>query len=227
MKIIVTAGPTREFIDPVRYLSNPATGRLGYLVAAAALRRGHRVVLISGPTHLKPPAGAEVVQVISAVEMERSVVRHFPAANALVMTAAVSDWRPARTLRKKIKMKKPWSLRLVPNPDILHKVSQIKRSGQIIIGFALETEARKRYALTKMKAKKMDLVIADSPGYFGQENSASPVLAISAHGEELDLTGISKNRLACFLIRFLENHHKRGANNLGQLAWKLGSVKKV
>lgn len=120
MHLLVTAGPTREYLDDVRYLSNASSGRMGYAVAAAARSRGHRVTLVSGPVELSPPRGVRVIQVTSAREMEHATIREFRKADALVMTAAVSDYRPASRVTGKIKKgRAAWTLRLVRTPDIL------------------------------------------------------------------------------------------------------------
>jgi len=218
MTVLITAGPTREFIDPVRYLSNPATGRLGYLIARRALRKGHRVILVSGPTCLKVPKGLTYIPVTTARQMQQCILQYLPQADALVMTAAVSDWRPACTRRKKIKRKRAWELPLIPNPDILKSVKKRKRPGQLVVGFALETDAPKKHGLRKLKEKGMDLIVVDSPEFFGKENPQSPVLAISATGETVGWQGISKEKLASFIVSFLEQMQPGRKNLLSCLA---------
>ena len=135
MKIVVTAGPTREFLDPVRFLSNPSTGKMGFAVAGAAARRGHDVVLVAGPVSLKTPRGVRRVDVVSARDMMRETARAAEGADALVATAAVADWRPAACARAKLKNRemKP-VLRLVRNPDVLKSVKC-----PVKVGFAAET----------------------------------------------------------------------------------------
>ncbi|MCM8757147.1 MAG: phosphopantothenoylcysteine decarboxylase [Candidatus Omnitrophica bacterium] len=204
MNILVTAGPTREFLDPVRFLSNPATGYLGYEVARQAIWRGHRVTLISGPTFLSAPPKAKCVKVVSALEMRQAVRCHFPLNDALVMTAAVTDWRPARREKTKIKRKSGWKLTLVANPDILGEIKSKKRDDQVIIGFALETEQLGQRGLKKLQTKGMDLVIVDTPDYFGVYPEKGPVMAITADGEQNNLTGINKPALASFIVDYLE-----------------------
>jgi len=146
MKILITAGPTRENLDPVRFISNPSTGKMGYLIAQEGKKRGYKIILITGPTHLKPPDGIKVVKVISAEEMKEAVLKYFPECDALIMAAAVSDWKPQIKYRKKLKRKKEWNLKLIPNPDILKEVSKIKKENQIVIGFTLWF-----YAINKIK----------------------------------------------------------------------------
>src|SRR5690348_540676 len=135
--VLITAGPTREKIDPVRYLTNRSSGRMGYALAEAALRRGARVLLVSGPTSINPPGGAELTRVESAEEMRNAVVKFFPEATILIKTAAVSDYRPRVAAEQKIKRKDSISLELMPTADILAEVARQKTS-QLIVGFAAE-----------------------------------------------------------------------------------------
>ena len=137
--VLITAGPTREKIDPVRYLTNRSSGRMGYALAEAALRRGARVLLVSGPTALTPPGAAEVTRVESAEEMRQAVLKLLPEATIVIKTAAVADYRPKTVAAQKIKRKGAMSLELEPTTDILAKLARSKQS-QIIVGFAAETE---------------------------------------------------------------------------------------
>ena len=162
MRLLVSAGPTREFVDPVRFLSNRSTGKMGYAVARAAVEAGHEVVLVSGPVSLKPPPGlAAFVPVVSARDMLAALRRAVAAADALVMTAAVADFRPARVSRRKIhKGAMPDSIRLVPNPDILATLAR-RKGRRVFIGFAAETERAVAGAAQKLRAKGLDLVVAN------------------------------------------------------------------
>src|SRR3977135_2936456 len=137
--VLVTAGPTREKIDPVRYLTNRSSGRMGYALAEAALRRGGRVLLVSGPTSLTPPAAAEITRVESAEEMRDAVLRLLPQATIVIKTAAVSDYRPKAAAGQKIKRKGPMTLELEPTTDILAELARHK-SPRVMVGFAAETE---------------------------------------------------------------------------------------
>src|SRR5947207_2927631 len=137
--VLITAGPTREKIDPVRYLTNRSSGRMGYALAEAALRRGARVLLVSGPTSLNPPGAAEVTRVDSTEEMRDAVLKLLPQATVIIKTAAVSDYRPKAAAGQKIKRKGPMTLELEATPDILRELSS-RKSAQIVIGFAAETE---------------------------------------------------------------------------------------
>lgn len=162
MRLLVSAGPTREFVDPVRFLSNRSTGKMGYAVARAAVEAGHEVVLVSGPVSLEPPPGlAAFVPVVSARDMLAALRRAVAAADALVMTAAVADFRPARVSRRKIhKGAMPEFLRLVPNPDILATLTR-RKGRRVFIGFAAETERAVAGAARKLRAKGLDLVVAN------------------------------------------------------------------
>lgn len=158
--ILVTAGPTREKIDPVRFISNYSTGTFGYEIANEAVRRGHKVILVSGPTALARPRGVKVVQVESAAEMLDAVRKHSRRADCIIMAAAVSDWRPRTIAGSKIKRSRPVRvLELVENPDILSEIGKGKSS--ILVGFALETEALEKNAAAKLKKKNLDLIVAN------------------------------------------------------------------
>jgi len=158
--ILITAGPTRERIDPVRYLTNRSSGRMGYALAEAALRRGARVLLVSGPTELIPPAAAEVARVESAEQMHEAVLRLLPRATAVVKAAAVSDYRPKTAASQKIKRMGPTTLDLVPTTDILKDLSRQKES-QVIIGFAAETENVLENARQKLVSKNLDAIVVN------------------------------------------------------------------
>ena len=170
MKFLVTAGPTREFIDPVRFLSNPSTGRMGFAVARAARAAGHEVVLVAGPVSLKTPKGVRRIDVVSARDMLAAVERED--FDCLVSTAAVADWRPARMAASKLKKREmSGTLRLVRNPDILKTVAhgragRRQRAGSavrrpILIGFAAETGEPTAEAARKCREKGLDLVVAN------------------------------------------------------------------
>lgn len=159
-KILITAGPTREYIDPTRFISNPSSAKMGYLVAHEAKKRGLDVILISGPTLLKPPP-VKIHRVISALEMHRAVKKYFRSCDVLVMSAAVSDFRPKTFSKKKIKKDRiSLTLSLVRNPDILEWAGKNKKS-RVLIGFAAETSAVLHHAALKLKKKNLDLMIAN------------------------------------------------------------------
>jgi phosphopantothenoylcysteine decarboxylase/phosphopantothenate--cysteine ligase len=158
--VLVTAGPTREKIDPARYLTNRSSGRMGYAVAEAALRRGARVLLVSGPTSLTPPGAAEVTRVESAEQMRDAVLNLFSHATIVVKTAAVSDYRAKSISGQKLKRKGPMVLELEPTADILKEISSRKQS-QIIVGFAAETENVLENARQKLASKQLDAIVVN------------------------------------------------------------------
>lgn len=205
MKILISAGPTREYLDPVRFISNPSTGRMGYLIAHECLKKGHSVTLVSGPTHLAPPAGARLIKVESAEEMKAAILKSFPDSDVLIMSAAVSDWRPAKKSSGKIKRKKSWNLKFVPNPDILKAAGKIKKKHQKAVGFALETSDILKNAGKKLKEKKLDLIIADTPDFFGDEKKNAKVFFIHKDGTTEKFSGITKEETARKLVSLLGN----------------------
>jgi phosphopantothenoylcysteine decarboxylase / phosphopantothenate---cysteine ligase len=158
--VLITAGPTREKIDPVRYLTNRSSGRMGYAVAEAALRRGARVLLVTGPTSITPPGAAEVRRIESAEEMRDAVLELLPQATVVIKTAAVSDFRPKSSAGQKIKHKGPMTLELESTPDILKEL-EAKRSSQVIVGFAAETENVLENARQKLLSKHLDAIVVN------------------------------------------------------------------
>ena len=158
--VLITAGPTREKIDPVRYLTNRSSGRMGYALAEAALRRGARVLLVSGPTSLTPPGAAEVTQVESTEEMRDAVLKLLPESSVVIKTAAVSDYRPKATAGQKIKRKAPMILELEATPDILKELA-LKKGAQIVVGFAAETENVLENARQKLVSKNLDAIVVN------------------------------------------------------------------
>ncbi len=158
--VLITAGPTREKIDPVRYLTNRSSGRMGYALAEAALRRGARVLLVSGPTALTPPGAAEVTRVESAEQMRQAVLELLPEASIVIKTAAVSDYRPKAAAAQKIKRSGPLSLELEPTTDILAEIARHKQS-QIIVGFAAETQNALENARKKLGSKSLDAIVVN------------------------------------------------------------------
>ena len=195
MKLVVTAGPTREHLDPVRFLSNPSTGKMGFAVAAEAARRGLEVVLVAGPVALRTPKGVERVDVVSARDMMRETARAAKGAGALVATAAVADWRPAHCSRTKLKKREMGGvLRLVRNPDVLKSVRV-----PLKVGFAAETggdvvaEARR-----KCREKHLAFVVAndvtEKGAGFGTDTNR--VAFVFPGGEVRRLPLMSKRRVA-------------------------------
>ncbi len=156
MRILVTSGPTREYIDDVRYISNASSGKMGYCLAEAARHRGHKVTLISGPVDIKPPRGVKTINVISAHDMLKQTLKYFKNCDCLIMAAAVSDYTPALKIKGKMKKGKTvMMLRLVKTPDILTEVAKKKKQGQVVIGFALEADFNMDCALDKLNKKNL------------------------------------------------------------------------
>ena len=158
--VLITAGPTREPIDPVRYIGNRSSGRMGYALAEAALRRGARVVLVSGPTALKPPGAAEVVAVETAEEMRQALLSRLGDATIVIKAAAVADYKPKQRSEQKIKRKGALSLELEPTSDILAEVAS-KRASQLVVGFAAETENVLENARRKLASKSLDAIVVN------------------------------------------------------------------
>jgi phosphopantothenoylcysteine decarboxylase / phosphopantothenate---cysteine ligase len=202
MRVVVTAGPTREKIDPVRFISNYSTGTFGYEIAREAKRRGCDVVLVSGPSALVRPSGVKFISVESAGDMLKAVGRESAGADCVIMAAAVSDWRVGTISKRKIKKGTgPKFLRLVPNTDILKKLGEHK-AGRMLVGFALETEDLVRNAARKLKEKHLDLVIANrlggSAGIFG--GSKTDITIIDRHGTAASYRGRTKRELAGIIL---------------------------
>jgi phosphopantothenoylcysteine decarboxylase/phosphopantothenate--cysteine ligase len=177
VRILVTAGPTREHIDSVRYLSNASTGRMGFAIAAAAHDRGHDVTLVHGPVSQAAPDSVRVVPVISAADMLEACRACWGSHDALIMTAAVADYTPASPLDRKLK-KSPrrLTLRLKPTVDILAALASQRRDDQIAIGFALEDRAHRRNAESKLRRKKLDAIVLNRPANIGSDRAAMEVL---------------------------------------------------
>jgi len=194
-RVLITAGPTHEDLDPVRFLGNRSSGRMGYAIAAQALRRGAEVTLVSGPVELPVPAGAEVVAVRSAQQMHEAVMSRFDRFDVVIMAAAVADYRPVQRAAQKIKKGGGLKLELVRNPDILADVGA-KRVQQpsVLVGFALETDNLEQAARDKLERKAADLIVANeaSIGLGGDSNRATLVDAQSAN----PLPEMSKRALA-------------------------------
>ena len=209
LSVLVTAGPTEEPVDPVRFLTNRSSGKMGYAVAAAALARGAQVTLVSGPVALEPPAGADVVRVRTACEMLEAARPAFADADIVVFTAAVADLRPAHPADRKLKKGADDALlariELVSNPDILATLAQERRAGQTVVGFAAETENAVENARVKLETKGADLIVANEVGEgraFGTDDNQA--VLVSRDGERA-LPLMPKRQLAdAILDRALE-----------------------
>ena len=203
MKFLITAGPTREPIDQVRYISNFSSGKMGYSIAESARKRKHEVMLITGPVNVAPLKGIIQRQVETTLEMKREIERQIPHSDCLIMTAAVSDYRPAKVFKGKMKKdKKALTLKLIRNPDILKEIGA-KTRNKILVGFALESDNLLKNAVGKLREKNLDYIIANSPNAFGSNNTS--VIVISRYGIIKRLKNQPKTKVADFIIRLIEN----------------------
>jgi phosphopantothenoylcysteine decarboxylase/phosphopantothenate--cysteine ligase len=173
MRILITAGGTREYIDPVRFISNASSGKMGYALARAALKAGHKVTLITAPTVKKPPSEVRLVKAETAAQMFETVKKHFVRCDCLIMAAAVADYTPAHPAKTKMKKTdKSITLKLKPTPDILKWAASHKKKTQIVVGFALEDKAIRAHAQKKLQDKNLDMIIANSPAAIGADKSS-------------------------------------------------------
>lgn len=194
--VLITAGPTREKIDPVRYLTNRSSGRMGYALAEAALRRGSRVLLVSGPTALTPPGAAELTKVESAEEMRRAVLDLLPQATIVIKTAAVADYRPKAAASQKIKRTGPMNLELEPTTDILAELARYKQS-QIIVGFAAETQNALENARKKLASKSLDAIVVNDVSQEGVGfDSDRNAVTIITHDDVVEVPETTKWEVA-------------------------------
>lgn len=205
MKIIITAGPTREYIDPVRFITNASSGKMGYAIAAAATAAGHQVTLISGPVCLPCPQGVARVDIVSVDDLRRALDSAFSACDALIMTAAVGDFSVADYFPAKISRKSgPMTIRLIPTPDVLACVAAGKRPSQIVVAFAVESgtpaEAQAK-ALAEMRAKNADYVVVNTPAAMSADASQAAIL--SPGGVILPWASRPKHELAKAIIAML------------------------
>ena len=203
VRILVTAGPTHEPLDPVRYISNPSSGKMGYAVAEQAKARGAEVILISGPTHLKPPMGVDFKGCRTAGEMNVLVQECFPECDVLVMSAAVGDFTAEKLEKEKIKKtsKEGQTLNLIPTKDILMEVSKIKTQ-QFVVGFAAETQNLIQSALEKLRNKKLDLIVANdisAPG-IGFQSDNNQVTFVDSNEQVENLPRMAKQEIANILL---------------------------
>ena len=208
MRILVTAGPTREFFDSVRFISNPSSGRMGYAIAAAALARGHEVVLVSGPVEIEAPAGVELVPVVGADEMFEAAVRAFERCRAAIMTAAVCDYRPARRLPRKLKKQaKPRRITLAPTRDICAHLGSIK-GDRVVIGFAMEDHNERPNAEAKLARKRSDAIVLNGIGNVG--SAQATVEIVTADGQWSDPITGTKRQVATHVVRLTERLLEQG-----------------
>jgi len=198
MRVLITAGPTREYLDPVRYVSNASSGRTGAALAKAALLADHQVTLVLGPSSAEPPDGAETIRITSAEEMFEAVAARFDACDVFIASAAVADYRPVAKRPEKIKKGEArLTVELERTPDILAEMARRRRK-QILVGFCLETEDLERRARGKLEAKGLDLVVANGPEAIGADRQDA--LLIARHGPTQRLTDVTKMELASAIL---------------------------
>ncbi len=204
--VLVTAGPTREFLDPVRFLSNPSSGKMGYELAREAYQLGAEVILVSGPTYLEPPAGVYLEKVTTAEEMKQAVLKHYPRADVVLMAAAVADFRFSGSFREKLRKQdiRP-VLEVEPTPDILEELGK-RKERQLLVGFAAETSELREKAAEKMTRKGVDLMVANDvsvpeTGFASDDNE---VLLIWPDGRSRKIPRMSKRKISQEIMKEIE-----------------------
>jgi phosphopantothenoylcysteine synthetase/decarboxylase len=206
MRILITAGGTREYIDPVRFISNASSGKMGHALARAALKAGHKVTLIAAPTSQKPPAGAKLINVETAAQMFEAVKKQFEPCDCLIMAAAVADYTPVHPARAKIKKTgRRLTVRLKPTTDILHWAGKHKKLNQALVGFALEDKALRVRAEKKLREKGLDMIVANSPASIGAERSNVQIKIPNCRW--LKIQNAAKSAIANKIIRLMEKLH--------------------
>ena len=176
MHLLITAGGTREYIDPVRFITNASSGRMGYALASAAVKAGHKVTLITTPVDQQPPKEVKIVKVETTAQMFKVVQQHFSRCTCLIMAAAVADYTPVKQAKSKIKKtNKSLTVKLKPTADILKWAGKNKKKNQIIVGFALEDRSLRARAEKKLKEKNLDMIIANTPAAIGADKSTAQI----------------------------------------------------
>jgi phosphopantothenoylcysteine decarboxylase / phosphopantothenate---cysteine ligase len=204
-RFLITAGPTREMIDPVRFLSNVSTGTMGYELARAVRARGFKTSLISGPTALKPPRGVRFEPVVTGQDMKRAMTKQWPRVDVLVMTAAVCDYQPVRYSRSKIKRVKQKSIKFKRTGDILESFGR-RKGKRILIGFSLETDHFIENARRKLKLKKLDLVVLNwyQKGHDPFGSNPTSMILLDRWGSKIHLGHMSKAQAARAIVTEIE-----------------------
>lgn len=204
MQVLITAGPTREYLDDVRYLSNASSGRMGYAIAQAAIQRGWNVILVSGPVDLPPPPGCEFHAVITTAQMRDAAISLFPACDGVIAAAAVCDYKPRERVAGKLsKTGGPITLEMIETDDVLAELGASKEA-RWVVGFALEARNPRENALQKLRRKNCDWIVLNDPSAIGSETN--DVELIGRDGTTLRNWGGSKAEVAAGLIGWLEDH---------------------
>ena len=219
MRFLVSGGPTHEYLDDVRFLGNPSTGAMGVAIARCAVERGHDVTLVLGPTHLEGPDRAKVICVTSALEMRDAMLASLKGADAVIMSAAVSDYRPLERVEGKIKKGQDQvSLDLVKNPDILRDLGRMP-GARVLVGYALETapaDVARDHARDKLAGKLLDAIVLNRQGSFGG-TAMEDVTVLDAAGGVHELGAPDKASLAKWLIAFCEEKGGNGSGGAGEV----------
>jgi phosphopantothenoylcysteine decarboxylase/phosphopantothenate--cysteine ligase len=203
-RILITSGPTRQYLDPVRYLTNGSSGRMGRALAAAALALGHEVVVVSGPVAVEYPAGAQVRPIVSTEELLAVCQELFPACDGVIGAAAPCDYRPVRVEEHKIaKTGQPLVLNLVETPDVMATLGSSKRAGQWLVGFALETDDQRFRALTKLVRKSCDLMVLNGPT--AMDAADNQVEVFDKTGAVVASLAGSKDQVAGGILRVIQD----------------------
>ena len=201
MRVLITAGPTREYLDDVRYLSNGSSGRMGYAIAQAALQQGWEVVLVSGPVELSAPPGCEFHQVITTAQMKNACERLFPGCDGVIATAAVCDYKPVQRVTGKMKkIGGSITVEMIETDDVLAELGKTKGS-RWVLGFALEAQNPRENALQKLRRKNCNWIVLNSPEAIGSEENS--VELISSSGETVASWSGPKSRIATSLVEWL------------------------
>ena len=209
MTFLITAGPTREPIDPVRYISNRSSGKMGYAIAEAALDSGHDVILISGPVNLAPPRDTKFISVSTSDEMFKAVQRHADESDVCVLCAAVADYRPAHVSPVKIKKRADGiSLELLPTYDILQSLGRRQNRKFLLVGFAAETDHLEANATKKLREKNCDIIVANDTR-IGMETDENELLILFCDGETKRISRAAKTFLARELVKIFSNSQQK------------------
>jgi phosphopantothenoylcysteine decarboxylase/phosphopantothenate--cysteine ligase len=206
---LITAGPTREAIDPVRYISNRSSGKMGYAIAEAALDVGHDVILISGPVNLAPPRNAKFISVLTSDEMFEAVHRQAEKSDVCVLCAAVADYRPVQFSPLKIKKRNAeFSLELIPTRDILESLGRQRPRRFLLVGFAAETDHLEANATEKLRDKNCDIIVAND-ARIGMETDENELLILFRDGERKKISRTPKKILARELVKIFSNSQQK------------------
>ncbi len=205
MNILITSGPTRQYLDPVRFISNASSGTMGRELAQASLSAGHSVVIVTGPVKVVYPDAAQVIEVETTDQMLEACLEHFPACDGLIGAAAPCDYRPIEIANHKIrKTGQPLEIKLVETVDIVAKLGQLKQPGQWTVGFALETEDAHFRAITKLQKKSCDIVAINSPAAI--DSITNSIEIVNPAGEIVHRVSGSKAKVAESIIQFIERN---------------------